>query len=195
MRRMRKGLLLAVMMLVAATSQAGWSLDPAASYLSFVTTKNADVAEAHAFVGLHGTVSDAGAVNVAVDLDTVQTLVAVRDERMRDILFEVQKFPLAVFTAQLDLSQLRSLAPGQTRSDDVVGQLALHDHTSTVRADVAVTRVDEKRFIVVTKKPIVVLADSYGLAPGVEQLRQIAGLKEISMAVPVSLSLQFVQDM
>lgn len=191
---MGKSLLLAGLMALAAPSHAGWSLDSSGSYLSFVSTKNKDVAEAHAFIGLRGTISDEGAAQFVVELASVHTLIAIRDERMRDILFEAGEFPLATFSTQIDLALLLDLAPGQTRTTDLVGQLRMHGISGTVRAEVAATRIGEDRFSVVTMKPLVVLAGSFELGGGIEQLREIAGLKTISLAVPVSFSLQFVRD-
>jgi len=59
---------------------------------------------------------------------------------------------------------------------------------------VAVVRIGEDRFNVVTRKPFIVLVGSHALLDGIERLREIAGLKMISLAVPVSFSLQFVRD-
>ncbi|MEJ2130783.1 MAG: YceI family protein, partial [Gammaproteobacteria bacterium] len=160
-RWMGGSLLLASSMLFAATSDASWSLDASGSYLSFVTTKNSDVAEAHAFIGLRGEVSDSGAAELTIEMASVHTLVPVRDERMRDVLFEAGKFPLATFSTEIDLEPLLAMAPGETRTTELVGQLDLHGVATTTRADVAVTRIGENRFSVVTRKPVVVLAATH----------------------------------
>ena len=188
------GVLLLGSMLVAAAAQAGWSLDGSESYLSFVSTKNSDVAEAHAFIGLRGSVSDDGASNLVVELASVHTLIAIRDERMRDLLFEAGRFPVATFSTQIDLAAMLAMAPGETQSTTIVGELDLHGVASAVRVEVAVGRIGEDRFNVVTRKPFIVLAGSHALLDGIERLREIAGLKMISLAVPVSFSLQFVRD-
>jgi hypothetical protein len=44
---------------------------------------------------------------------------------------------------------------------------------------------------VVTLAPLVLNAEDFGLAAGIEALRQLAGLKNISLAVPVSAVLIF----
>ena len=191
---LRAGMLLFASMLVAATSHAGWSLDGDGSYLSFVSTKNSDVAEAHAFIGLRGSVSDDGAANLRVELASVHTLIDIRDQRMRDLLFEVGTFPVASFSTQIDLDALLAMAPGETQSLALVGELNLHGVSNAVRAEVAVVRIGDARFNVVTQKPMVVLAGSHALLDGIERLREIAGLRMISLAVPVSFSLQFVRD-
>lgn len=181
-------------MLVAAASHAGWSLDGSESYLSFVSTKNSDVAEAHAFIELRGDISDDGASSLVVELASVHTLIPIRDERMRDLLFEAGRFPVATFSTQIDLAAMLAMAPGETRSATIVGELDLHGVVSAVRVEVAVVRIGEDRFNVVTRKPFIVLVGSHALLDGIERLREIAGLKMISLAVPVSFSLQFVRD-
>ncbi|MFV0275687.1 MAG: hypothetical protein ACK5HY_00645, partial [Parahaliea sp.] len=44
---------------------------------------------------------------------------------------------------------------------------------------------------VVTTRPVVVNAGDFDLVKGIEALRQVAGLKTISTAVPVTFSLVF----
>ncbi|MNF08139.1 hypothetical protein D3C80_2084800 [compost metagenome] len=53
------------------------------------------------------------------------------------------------------------------------------------------TRLDDHRFQVVTLSPLVLDAADFGLAPGVDKLRKLAGLKSIGLSVPVGAVLIF----
>ena len=55
--------------------------------------------------------------------------------------------------------------------------------------DVLVTKVTENELLVVSSHPVILSVDDYKLAQGVEKLRELAGLPNISHAVPVSFYL------
>ena len=55
------------------------------------------------------------------------------------------------------------------------------------------TQRREHLFRVFTARPVLVNAADFGLESGVTALQQVAGLKAISSAVPVTLQLLFVQ--
>jgi hypothetical protein len=57
-----------------------------------------------------------------------------------------------------------------------------------------ITRTSESGLLVVSKQPVVISAAQFGLAEGVDSLREIAGLPSISVAVPVSFVLSFNAD-
>ena len=56
------------------SANAHWSLDNAASTLSFVTVKAEHVAEVHTFDVLSGSIDDAGEVKIAIELASVNTM-------------------------------------------------------------------------------------------------------------------------
>ena len=83
----------------APLAQGEWSVDAAASSLSYVSVKAGEIAEANSFSGLSGSVTPDGAATVEIDLATIETKVDIRNERMRDIFFEVANHPKATVTA------------------------------------------------------------------------------------------------
>jgi polyisoprenoid-binding protein YceI len=91
---------------VASSSVAagGYSLNVSESYLNFVTTKNTHVVEAHNFISLGGEINAAGIATLTIDLNTVNTGVSLRDQRMRDLLFEVATYPTATVTVNVPAS-------------------------------------------------------------------------------------------
>lgn len=171
-----------------------WTLDSGESHLAFVSVKAGQVAEAHSFPGLSGSVSEAGQAELSIDLASVDTAIDIRNERMRDMLFKVADFPTATVTTTLDPAAFGALQAGDTLVQPVTATLDLHGTTGEVTTDLTVTRVGANKVRVQTIAPMIVSADSYGLGEGVEALRQVANLDSITGSVPVTFSLTFVQQ-
>ena len=91
---------------------ANWQLDNESSRLSFISTKATNITEVNRFRGLRGSVEDDGKVRLQVELETVETGIPLRDERLRKQLFEIARFAEAEISAQLDFAPLVALAPG-----------------------------------------------------------------------------------
>ncbi len=177
--------------LFSVSAQAAWQLDVESSRLTFVTTKVTNVAEVNRFRSLRGSVSDSGKVQLQVLLETVDSGIPLRDERLRKQLFEVDKFASAQISAQLDIAPLLTLASGAQMELRLPLTVSLHGHSQAYSSELLVTRLDDRRFQVVTLAPLVLNAEDFGLAEGIAALRQLSGLKNISLAVPVSAVLIF----
>nr|WP_256562508.1 MULTISPECIES: YceI family protein [unclassified Pseudomonas] len=178
-------------MLAALHAQANWYLDGESSRLSFVSTKNASIAEVQRFLVLHGKVDQDGLARVQVELDSINSGIPLRDERMRKDLFEIKAFPEALISAQIDLRPIKDLAPGAQLELRLPVTISLHGKQHTYNAELLATRLDEQRFQVVTLEPLVLNAADFDLLPGVEALRQAAGLSVINPSVPVGAVLIF----
>ena len=190
-RSLRKTL--AILLLAGATlsAHADWYLDGESSRLSFISTKNANISEVQRFLVLHGKVDANGLAEVEVELESVSSGIPLRDERMRKTLFEIQNFPEALITAQIDLRPINDLAPGAQLELRLPLTVNLHGKQHAYNAELLATRLDDRRFQVVTLEPLVINAEDFDLAPGLEALRKMAGLSAISLSVPVSAVLIF----
>jgi hypothetical protein len=184
-------LLLALLAALALPAHANWYLDNESSRLSFTSTKNADIAEVHRFLVLHGKVDGKGAAEVEVELESVNTGIPLRDERLRDQVFQIRKFPSARITAQLDLRPINALAPGAQLELRLPLAVQLAGQTHSYNAQLLATRLDDRRFQVVTLEPLVVHAQDFGLVPGFTALRTSAQLSALSLSVPVGAVLIF----
>jgi hypothetical protein len=182
-----------VLLLAGASlsAHADWYLDGESSRLSFVSTKNAHIAEVQRFLVLHGKVDDQGLANVEVELDSINSGIPLRDERMRKALFEIDKFPEALITTKIDLRPINDLAPGAQLELRLPLTVNLHGKQKEYSAELLATRLDDRRFQVVTLEPLVINAEDFDLAPGLEALRNLAGLSAISLSVPVGAVLIF----
>jgi len=181
--------LTALTCLVAGAANADWMVNNDASRLSFVSTKAGAVAEVHTFKELTGRIEENGHVDITIHLASVDTMIPLRDERMREMLFQTASFPTASVLATLDMAEIAAIAPGTSRTMTVNAQLKLHGTTLDLPLELVVAKLSRTRMLVTTLKPVIVNAGQVGLEAGVEELRNVAGLPSISPAVPVSLVL------
>ena len=180
-------------MLAAPPVLADWSLDPVRSHLAFVSIKANDVAEINTFGDIQGAIDGEGQVRVALMLDSVETLIPIRNERVREVLFETTNYKEAVLTAKIDPAAIANLAVGDIAQINAEGTLSLHGQTQPMTLALQAARVATGTVMVASIKPLIVDAAKFGLTEGVEKLREIAGLTSISKAVPVNFVITFVE--
>ena len=188
--RVIKSVMLICLILGSVSVSAQWSLDNEASVLSVVTVKAEHIAEAHTFNSLSGSLGADGQLSVEVELASVDTLIPIRNERMREMLFEVDVFPVALLSAEVDVKELSSLEVGEWLDQEIPLTLALHGNTVGMDAAVRITQLDDG-YSASLLTPLILSADNVGLVAGVEKLRQVAGLSSISRSVPVSFNVTF----
>ncbi len=175
----------------SSVATAAWNLNTTDSSLNFVSTKNSHVVEVHNFTTFSGNISTSGVATLIIDLSSVNTGVTLRDQRMRDLLFETATYPTATVSVTLPSTLLSSLSVGQTAPTDITASLSLHGVTGTITTKVSVQRLSNSRIIVQSIAPILMKAGDYSLTTGVEALRAAVGIASISTAVPVDFALVF----
>ena len=181
-------------LLAAIPAHAHWHLNSDQSALSFVSTKAINIAEVHRFGTMSGEVDDDGNVAVSIDLSSVDTNIELRDDRMREMLFNTAENASAEISATIDGEALDALEPGQSTDMAVEAMLSLHGTERPVTMEVVVARTGDQGLLVTTKQPVIINAAEFALGDGVEALRAIAGLPSISLAVPVSFVLAFEKE-
>ena len=186
--------LLTVATITALTANADWQLDPAASDLYFMSIKATHVGEVHSFETLSGTVDDKGRANLTIDLASVATLIPIRDQRMRDLLFEVDRYPTATVTAQIETGPLVSMPSGSELDIELEGNLQFKGQTNTLMTRVKVAKLNDQKVTVRTIAPVLLSADQLRVTEGLEKLREIAGLPNISFTIPVTFNLTLIKN-
>lgn len=184
-------LLLSLAILVSMPAQAEWTLNGDESTVSFISTKAVNIAEVHNFATLAGGVDESGKVSISITLASVDTGIELRDDRMKEMLFETDTYATANLTAQIDMAMLGEMGAGESKTMAVEGELALHGATIPLTFEVVVARVGDANLLVASRKPVVINAPLFKLTEGIEKLRAVAGLPSISAAVPVSFVLSF----
>ncbi len=163
-------------------------LDNKQSTVTFVSVKKGTVGEVHHFTKLSGEL-EKGEARIEINLASVETGIAVRNERMQKMLFDVASFPKAIISADFD-PELMELKEGETRNAQITLGLDLHGVQKALKANVTVIGIDDG-IMVVSQAPVIVSAADFGLDKGIEALRTVAKLPSIAQAVPVSFRLVF----
>lgn len=191
--RIRRILLSLVLLSPCGAAWADWELDNTDSVINFVSIKNNSVAEVHSLPSLVGFIGADGNAQITINLESVQTLIDIRNDRMREMLFETVKFPVATITATVDPAVLEMVAKGSVMTTEQSVTLSLHGQEKTVTASLVIIGESENRLRVISTVPVLINAADFDLTGGVEALQKVAGLQAISAAVPVTLQLQFVK--
>jgi hypothetical protein len=158
-----------------------------------ISIKQTDIAEVHTFENFRASIDDSGGANMQVDLASIATNVELRDERLREFLFDTTNFPMASAALQLDMLSVDTIAVGSSAEVPVSASFDLHGETRMLDATLLVTRLSETTIQVKTTQPIVLDASDYGLELGIQKLLELAGLESISTAVPVEFMFTFVR--
>ena len=193
LHRITSTMLVTAVALASSAASADWQLDAAASSFYYVTDKAAAVSEVNSFTGLAGGISDAGAATLTIDLATVDTAVEIRNQRMRDILFQVAQFPQANVKVTVDAEALGDMQPGMATTGSYPVEVSLHGVVVQMNADLQVLKLNADTLQVQLARPLIVAASAFGLAEGVEELRKVANLASITPNVVVDFTLVYRQ--
>ncbi len=165
------------------------------SSLNFVTTKAGQagavgVAETQMFKRFSGGMDAQGKISLVIDLASVDTGVEIRDERLRNLLWNVKATPTAVFSANLDATAMAAMNKSGATDVDLAGQLQLAGQTKPVTAKLRVNRLSADKILVTTRAPVIINSNDFGLKAGVEAMREVMGLNVLSPSAPVNFALQ-----
>ncbi|WP_286234434.1 YceI family protein [Thalassotalea sediminis] len=183
----------ALLGLMTLPALADWQLVSEDSSLNFTTFKKEHVAENHTFESFNATIADDGKVMLSIDLASVNTNIAIRDQRMQEHLFATTLFPNATFAASISPKILNNLKQGEIKTQLLKGEIALHGNTQSVELSVNVSRLSKDKILVTSAAPLLVKAKDFDLVKGINQLQKLAGLPSISHTVPVTFTLSFTQ--
>ena len=180
---------------VLASASPAWAEWQVAddSGIQFVSIKNNTIGEVSHFEMISGTIGDQGEVEVRVALDSVETNIGIRNDRMKKMLFEVGVYPEAVITAQLSAEAMAAVGSSSGAAVPVVLQIDLHGQVVSKDAVLTVSATDTGGFSATTSQPILLNAAEFDLENGVAALQRVAGLNAISRVIPVTVSLNFTK--
>lgn len=184
--RVLLGVFTAFLALSSSESFAVWELQEKGSHLHFVSVKNNSIGEVHEFKDLKGTVETDGTFNLAIDTRSVETKVDIRNGRMRKVLFQSGLYLFAIITGKVEYFNPDTMTPGVIREIKVPVVLELHGTKKTLDATFTVYKVDDKTIGVSLYKPLIINTADFGMVKGVQTLMDMAGLKSISTAVPIT---------
>lgn len=180
--------------LLSLPALAQWQLVNEQSQFHFISIKKDTVAETHLFKQLSGAVDKQGKVIFTVDLNSVETNIPIRNQRMTEFLFNTATFATATFSTNVDTALLASLKAGESTELELTGTVDLHGIQQPITSKVLVLKKHNGDLFVVNQQPIIINAQSYNLTGGVNKLKELASLPSISFAVPVTFNLTFTQQ-
>jgi len=173
------------------TNTNTWQLVNTQSHLNFISIKKGTFVETHHFKKFSGSVDTGGKALVTIALDSVETNIDIRNERMRTHLFKTAETPNATLTTNLDMAQFTDMAVGERKEISQIIVIHMHGKTESLRAEMIVTRLGANKIVVDSHDPILLNVEAFGMTAGVEKLRELAKLPSITPVVPVSFSLVF----
>lgn len=185
-------LILLSSVLASSNAYAEWRLKNADSNVYYVSTKNIVVSELNYFNTLAGSIDEEGELTIRINLESIETDIPIRNERIKSMLFEVLSYPKATVMATIDTQKLNALIPGKTYIETIDFQLNLHGITQNLSATIKAIKHADGDILVTPTTPILISAQQFGLEKGIERLRKIARLESISPSVPVTFNLTFV---
>jgi hypothetical protein len=172
---------------LSVSAHAQWAIQPN-SQVGFVSVKNNTIAENNAFGEVTGTIDEQGRVSVSVNLASVQTGIDIRNERLRQMLFEITQFPEATITAQIPTEALEMAHAGGFFDVSLPLTVSLHGATQTLDAALSIDS-DGDTLHVRSTKPLLLHTAQFALEGGVAALQAVANLNAISRVVPVTVTL------
>jgi hypothetical protein len=182
--------------LLSAAVQANWVLDPEQSSLHFISVKNNSVGEVHHFKKLKGSLSENGEVQVDIPLASVETGIAIRNERLKTLLFNLTSIPsssmrMARITASIDKGIIHSLIQGDTLTTNISFVLEMNGNSHDYQALISLSKLKNGDLLATTTSPVLLNATDFDLVAGIEKLREIAGLNSIVTTIPITASWVF----
>lgn len=193
MTKVTRTLFTLLLISVAAHSNADFVVEQKGSHVGFASVKNDLIAENHFFTGISGGVDDGGNAMIAIILSTVETLIPIRNERMRTLLFDVDRHPLATVRSKVDINSVTALEVGESLEQNIDLTIDLHGKQLEKTVPVKVTRSSLDGYEVSSLGPVLIHASQFDLAAGVEALREIVGLQSIELMVPVTFDIHLTE--
>ncbi|MFT4908472.1 MAG: polyisoprenoid-binding protein YceI [Oleispira sp.] len=188
-----KAFIISLALTFSSLSFADWTLQQPSS-IHFLTSKNTHITEIHHFKKFAGTINKAGLAKLTIDLASVDTRIAIRDQRMQEHLFESARFSQASFEAEIPATVLAKVNNGQQVQYELKGKISLHGEQAEAHCQVMISPNKDQTITVSSITPMLIAAESFNLVAGVNKLKELAGLKSITYTVPLTFSLSFKAD-
>ncbi|PAW07634.1 YceI family protein [Vibrio sp. V1B] len=171
----------------AAFAADSYTLDSDLSSLSFATIKKQYIVEPATIDTLSGTLNSDGQFDVAIDLNSINTGIPIRNTRLNEIFFESTKHAPVTVTGKVDWA---SLGEGSHKVK-VPAEVTLFSKTKSVEFPVVVLNAGNT-VMVSSSAPVIIGAGDFGIpTDNLTNLAATVGGIKISDRVPLTLNLTF----
>lgn len=174
---------------------ADWEVsDAAITFLSSKINKQLNsVTEQSRFTASQAVLDKDGEFKMEVDLSSVNTGIEIRDQRLKDWVFETAKFAKANVTGTVDIDAVSKLAVGEAVNLKQPLVLDIHGKQLNLDADLTVQRISADKIMVSTLNPVLLDVKAMDMVAGVAKLVEVMGLSSIVEQVPVSFNAEFTR--
>ncbi|MCW9029464.1 MAG: YceI family protein [Kangiella sp.] len=172
-----------------ASDDSEWSLDNDASHLHFVSVKNNQIGEVSTFETLKGHLSGNGQFALEILLDSVNTGIEIRDQRMKEHLFNSKTNIAFIVNGSFDLSKIDDQKVGTSSQHTLEATIQLGNETVDIQTPVVIQTLADDQLRVTSVSPVIIATSSLKLDKGVDKLKSLAGLRSIDRVVPVTFDL------
>ncbi|MFY2507240.1 YceI family protein [Vibrio pectenicida] len=164
-----------------------YNLETELSSLSFATIKKQFVVEPATIDTLSGALDTDGTFNIAIDLQSIQTGIPIRNTRLNDVFFESAKFPDVNVSGKVNWGELDE----GSHKFVIPAQVTLFGNTKSIDFPVVVLKTDNI-IMVSSSAPIIISASDFGIpSENLTKLAALVGGISISDKVPLTLNLTF----
>ena len=180
----------------AMQSTGNWvSADNQVHFTSNKTNKqNKTITEESSFATSSAQLSADGVFAMSIDLASVKTNIDLRDERLRDWVFEVAKFPKAEISGKIDMNAISSLKTGDSLQLKQPLTLDIHGNKLDIDAQLTLKRNADNSISVETAEPVMLDAKKMGMSEGVAKLVEVMALASINEQIPVTFKGTFTRQ-
>ncbi len=183
--------LLIIISILSSQAFASWTLQNEQSRFYFTFTKNTDLTTTARFHLLEGFINDNGQAQLSIALRSLESGIAKRDQRLKDLFFKVAINPEAKIEVALSQRLLNKLKPGQTTDVKVSAKVILNGKSVRIRENLAVTFLTNNQVEVATTQPILLNTADFGYTQPLATLVKLAGVNNISKTVIITFRLNF----
>jgi polyisoprenoid-binding protein YceI len=190
-------LILSITLLSSTSASAQWILDSESAELNFLSTKvlinKQSITEISGFNTLSGSVSDDGELMLTVQLESVNTQVPIRDQRLRDWVFQVEKYSSVEISGQVSKVDLKALVVGKPMGITQAFILKTHGKSLPLKAELQLVKSADGALHVSTLTPILLDVKQLDMNLGVEKLIEVMGLASINQQIPITFNGTFTE--
>jgi outer membrane protein OmpA-like peptidoglycan-associated protein len=173
----------------------GWDLDRSQSNIKFqsikYTAEHKMKVESSSFATFDASIEPTGDATIKVALDSVDTLVDLRNVRMRFLFFETFKYPEATVRVHLTPEMIADLPAKRRETLTVLFTFDLHGVEAQLEAPVTVTLLSDDQISVASAVPISIAAADFGLAENITKLENAVGGITVVPSATVTFDLLF----
>lgn len=172
-----------------AAEKNEWVIDNDTSQLHFVSIKNNEIGEINTFDNLKGHLSGNGQFALEILLDSVNTKIEIRDQRMKEHLFNSKQNVAFIVNGSFDLDKINNQKAGTSSQHTLEATIQLGNETAEIKAPVTIQTLANNQLRVSSVSPVLITTSSLKLDKGVDKLKSLAGLRSIDRVVPVTFDL------